>query len=88
MTKAESLRGRFQRLAHAASKSSRRLQRRQHQRADRAHGAAFGRRGDAEEDRAEHQEDQHQRRDQDDDHLLGEARQQAELQRAVDSATT
>ena len=49
------------------------------QRADRAHGAAFGRRGDAEEDRAEHQEDQRQRRDQHEDHLLGQARQQAQL---------
>ena len=31
-------------------------------RADRAHGAALGRGGEAQQDRAEHQEDQHQRR--------------------------
>jgi hypothetical protein len=34
------------------------------QRAGRAHGATLGRRGDAEEDGAEHQEDQQQRRQQ------------------------
>ena len=49
---------------------------RHHQRADRAHRAAFGRRGDAEEDRAEHQEDQRQRRDQHEGHPLGHLRQQ------------
>ena len=46
------------------SSVSRRLAGGQHQRADRAHRAALGRRGDAEEDRAEHQEDQDERRDQ------------------------
>ena len=50
------------------------LRRGHDQRADRAHGAAFGRRGDAEEDGAEHEEDQRQRRDQDDDDLLGQPR--------------
>ena len=49
------------------------------QRADRAHRAAFGRRGDAQEDRAQHQEDQRQRRDQHEGDALGHARQQAEL---------
>ena len=52
------------------------LGRRHDQRADRAHRAAFGRRGDAEEDRAEHEEDQRQRRDQDDDDLLRQPRHQ------------
>jgi hypothetical protein len=47
------------------------------QRAQRAHGAAFGGRGHAQEDGAQHQEDQHQRRDQHEGHLLGQARQQA-----------
>ena len=51
--------------------------------ADRAHGAAFGRRRDAEEDGAEHEEDQRQRRDQHDDDLLGQPRHQAELQPSV-----
>ena len=53
---------------------SRRLTRGQHQRADGAHGAALGGRGDADEDGAEHQEDEHQRRDQRDDHAHGELR--------------
>ena len=64
--------------------SMRRRRQRHHQRADRAHRAAFGRRGDAEEDRAEHQEDQGQRRDQHERDPLGHARQQAEAEHPVD----
>ena len=53
------------------------------QRAQRAHRAAFGGRGDAQEDGAQHQEDQHQRRDQHEGDLLGQARQQADLEELV-----
>jgi hypothetical protein len=58
----------------------------QDKRAGRAHGAAFGGRGDAEEDGAENKEDQRQRRDQDDDDLFGQAREIAELHVAVDQS--
>ena len=63
--------------------SSRRLSERQDQRAGGAHGAALGRRGDAEEDRAEHEEDQDQRRHQREDHApqQREAAQGARLRR-------
>ena len=44
----------------------------QRQRPDGAHGAAFGGRGQADEDSAEHQEDEHYRRDQGDDDTDGE----------------
>jgi len=57
---------------------------RHHERAGGAHRAAFGRRRDAEEDGAEHEEDQRERRDQDERHALGEPRQQAQLQQTVD----
>jgi hypothetical protein len=40
--------------------------------------------GDAEEDRAEHEEDQRERRDQDEDDLLGDARQRLDRQETVD----
>ena len=60
------------------SRVSRPLAGRQDERADRAHRAAFGRRGDAEEDGAEHEEDQRQRRDQHDDDLLGQPRHHVE----------
>ena len=53
---------------------------RQHEGAGRAHRAAFGRRRDAEEDRAEDEEDQRERRDQDEGDALGHSRQQAELE--------
>ena len=48
------------------------LHHRQQHRAGRAHGAAFGRRRDADEDRAEHEEDQRQRRHHHEDDLLGQ----------------
>ena len=48
------------------------LHQRQDHRAGRAHRAALGRRGDADEDRAEHQEDQAQRRHHHEDDLLGQ----------------
>jgi hypothetical protein len=47
------------------------------QRTQRAHRAAFGGRGHAQEDGAQHQEDQHQRRDQHEGDALGQPRQQA-----------
>ena len=50
------------------------LDRGQRQCPDGAHGAAFGGRGQADEDGAEHQEDEHQRRDQGDDDADGELR--------------
>ncbi len=59
------------------------LHRRQHQRTDRTHCAAFGGRRDAEEDRAQHEEDQRQRRDQHDHHLLGQTAHQVGFQRLV-----
>ena len=43
-----------------------------------AHGAAFGRRGDADEDGAEHQEDQEQRRHHHEGGLLRHMREEAE----------
>ena len=55
-------------------------------RANRAHRAAFGRRRDAQEDRAEHQEDQQQRRDQHERHAFGDARQQVQPEQLVDAA--
>ena len=48
----------------------------------RAHGSALGRRGDADEDRAEHEEDEQQRRHHHEDDLLGERRQE---RRAADA---
>ena len=65
------------------SQVSRRLMMREHQRAGRAHGAAFGRGRDADEDRAEHQEDQGQRRHHHEGDLLREARQEADLEEPV-----
>src|SRR5262245_38534637 len=52
----------------------------QNQSADRAHGATFGRRRHADEDRPEHQKDQSQRRHHDEDDLLGEFRKQPQSQ--------
>jgi hypothetical protein len=53
------------------------------ERAHGAHGAAFGRRGHAQEDGAQHQEDQQQRRDQHEGHALGQLGQQAQVRDAV-----
>jgi hypothetical protein len=52
--------------------------------AQRAHGAAFGGRGHAQEDGAQHQEDQQQRRDQHEGDALGHARQQAQAGHLVE----
>ena len=52
--------------------------------AQRAHGAAFGGRRDAQEDGAQDEEDQRQRRDQHEGHALGHARQQAQARDPVD----
>ena len=52
---------------------------RQQNAARRAHGTGFGRRCNAHEDRAQHKEDQRQRRHQHDDDLLGHARHQAQI---------
>ncbi len=60
----------FERLTHHRPVEPA-LDRGQHQRADGAHGAAFRRRRQADEDGAEHQEDEHQRRDQGDDDAHG-----------------
>ena len=49
-----------------------------------AHGAAFGRRRHAQEDRAQHEEDQRQRRNQHERHPLRHPRQQPQFQDAVD----
>ena len=46
--------------------------------AGRAHRAAFGRRGHAQEDRAQHEEDQRQHRDQHEDDAFGQLRQELE----------
>ena len=51
--------------------------------AGRAHGAAFRRRGDAEEDGAQHEEHEHQRRDQHERHAFGHVRQQPQAQQLV-----
>jgi hypothetical protein len=48
--------------------------------------AAFRRRRDAEEDGAEHEENQRQRRDQHDDHLLGQPRHHVDVHRLVDES--
>ena len=48
-----------------------------------AHRAAFGWRGNTKEDGAKHQEDQRQRRDQYEYHLLGESGQKSELECAI-----
>ena len=50
-------------IACLAATSQAAVDQRQDQRAGRTHRAAFGRRRDAEEDRAEHQEDQRERRE-------------------------
>ena len=50
---------------------------------DGTHGTAFGRRGHAQEDRAQHQEDQQQRRDQHKGDALGQLGQQVELEQLV-----
>ncbi|MDT4849594.1 hypothetical protein FQZ97_837200 [compost metagenome] len=76
-------RGRAQRLleqreAHATAHPG------HHQRAHGTHGAAFGGRGHAQEDGAQHQEDQQQRRDQHEGDPFGQARQQVELEALVD----
>ena len=63
----------FERLAHDRPVEPP-LDRGQRQRADGAHGAAFGRGCQTDEDGAENQEDQHQRRDQRDDDADGELR--------------
>ena len=50
-----------------------------------AHGTAFGRGRDAEEDGAQHEEDQAQRRNQDEGDLFRHLRQQTQLQGLVDN---
>ena len=55
----------------------------QNQRPDSPHRAALGGRCHAEEDRPQHEEDQRQRRDQHDDHLLCESRHQVDFQRLI-----
>ena len=75
--------GGFQRLPdHAHVQTT--LQRRQQQRPDRPHGPAFRRRCDAKEDRAQHQKDQRQWRDQHHDHLLRKAGHGVHPRRLVD----
>jgi hypothetical protein len=53
-------------------------------RVSRPFAAAFGRCGDTEEDRAENEEDQCQRRDQDDDDLLGKPGHRIDVEHLVD----
>ena len=82
-TKAESFGGRFGGLpdqvpAQAALGGA------ENDRAGGAHGAAFGRRRDADEDRAEHQEDQEQRRHHHERGLLRHRGQEAEAGKLVD----
>jgi hypothetical protein len=72
--------GAVQRLVQQLECSSLPARYRHDQRAQRTHGAALGGRGHAQEDGAQHQEDQHQRRDQHEGDLLGQARQQAHAQ--------
>ena len=60
------------------------LKRAEDQRAAGPHGAAFGRRGDADEDGAEHQKDQKQRRHHNEGGLLRHVRQEAEAREAGD----
>ncbi len=66
-TKDDSLVVEFERLTYHRPVEAA-LDRGKRQRADRAHGSALGRRGKADEDGAEHQEDQHERRNESDDH--------------------
>jgi hypothetical protein len=74
-------------IAWRMSLKERRLARDRHEeRARGAHGAAFGGRRPSEEDRAEHEEDEAERRDQHEDDLLGELREKPELERAVHQA--
>ena len=82
-TKDDSLVVEFERLPHQIETEAA-FGDRQDQRADRAHRAAFGRRRNPEKNRAQHQEDQRQRRHQHDDHLLRQSRQEAKAERAVD----
>ena len=59
------------------------LRRRQHHRTDRAHRAGLGRRGQADVDRAQHQEDQHQRRRAGQHRALHQRRQPADAKPAI-----
>src|SRR5690606_32254579 len=52
---------------------------------DRAHGAAFRRRGDPDEYGSQNQENQGKRRNQHEGHALGDLRQQAQAQQLVDN---
>src|SRR4030095_5768057 len=52
--------------------------------AGRAHGPAFGRRGHTKEDRAQHEEDERERRNKHEGHALGNFRQHPQLGQLVD----
>jgi hypothetical protein len=77
------LRGRVHRLPHELHRKPS-APNRHDESPRRAHRAALGRRGHAEEDGAEHEEDERERRDQHERDALGELRQEAELQEFVE----